>query len=453
MNAINKVYHSPVFENKKILCAIVDQQNLRNKHPALFERMKEISYVLTVRRTAIFPCQVKFFNTIDDATLYGAQFDLLIIQNVGNLLTHNTIFEYIDSYWKSNLDFFMIAFTLDWDSEHGEGWFECHHQMLIINPKKWISLGAPKFGNWETVHDNVPNHTRSEENFHDKYTPYWIEGKPGTTVKKRTKQGWNLIKVGLEAGCKIDNFSTEMRNCRTYLYPESNSNEFYNSISSHDTTSLTNPNQILWIKRQSNRPKIWIFNSEIYHFNVEIDYCDTYFGPAAGFKYLNMLNVNQSMKFVIYDFNQSSLDWIKELKENWDGENLTEYLLSKPQEIQDQYQYVFSSIPENEDILYDGFGGKDKFKELWTKFKTSDVTFNQCNLLDENQVKLLIRENLTGKGFFYFSNIFATDPLIYTIPFKKIQDSFQKFNNILKLFSPIQLHGTDPLGHWINTRL
>jgi hypothetical protein len=229
---------------KKILYAIVDQAEIRHKHSKLFSKIYELTYGMTVRlSSSCMAGDVKYFDNIDDAMKFSISYDIVIIQSIGNFINRNRFFTELDKYVVSNPDFFLLAFTLDWESEKQSGWIECHNQMMVVNVSSWKKLGRPEFGGWETVTEELPNYSRSVENFHDNYTPYWIKGENGTSLHTRTAQGWNFIKTALAAGYRIDNFTEEMRLCRLFIYPEHEPDNLYTAFTSKDNSIVTNPNQ------------------------------------------------------------------------------------------------------------------------------------------------------------------------------------------------------------------
>jgi len=450
------VYYSDlIFPNTKILYAVVDQANVQKKHPLLFNKVKDITCSLTARLSLSTKGGVyKYYNTIDDAMQDSNNFDIVFIQSVGNFIKNNEIITYLEDYYKSNPDFFMVSFTLDWESEHGTGWVECHNQMMVVNTSTWKQIGSPKFGKWETVEEMLPNYTRSEENFHDKYTPYWIKGAPGTSRKVRSRQGWGFIKAALENGIKIDNFTQDMRDCRLYVYPETDSEKLWNAFNTHDTKLVTNPNQKKWIKNLAPVPTIWVYNSEHYKFHIKFDHCDTYVGPAAGFKYLDILTNRDSVDYIFYDFHQKSLDWIKHLKEHWDGNNFTEFLKKQDEEYKSCFKYIHKDILANQTKLFEDFGGEDQFKKLWAKFKSCKAQFVPCDLYDPLQVEsLLARISKKSTPFIYYSNIFSTD---FTLIYRTAEyvESYRSeiINYINEQYPTAITHGTNINGTWVTTK-
>jgi hypothetical protein len=449
---INKTY----LLNKKILYAIVDQDNIRTSHPQLFKKMYDMTYSFSYRMsTSTLAGTVKYFPNIDQCMSHSQDYDIVIMQNVGNFIRINKFFEILDKYGSSNPDFFLMAFTLDWESEKGEGWVEIHNQMMVVNVASWQKLGKPLFGGWEQVTEELPNYTRSEENFHDKYTPLWMQGASGTSIKTRKYPGWGWLKAAFANGVKIDNFPQEMRDCRLYVYPNHESDSFYNSLQSHNTSELTNPNQKKLIDKWFNPKKqIWIFNSEAYRFGIPLAGCDTYFGPSAGFKYLDILVSAPTVKFIFYDYNKESVEWLKLLKTTWDGNDLKGFLSRQPIETKRMYKFINADIDENIKILYSEFGGEEKFKELWQRFRESSAEFVVVDLFNNEQFDdLLALGNGANRPLFYYSNIFSTDFTSMKFSMEELSDAYDNFLNSIEIAYPKAMSfGSNVLGKWIYKR-
>ena len=446
-----------LLKTKKILYAVVDQAEVRNKHNQLFSKMFELTYGMTIRlASSCVDGDVKYFDNVDGAMDNSANYDIVIIQSIGNFINRNRFFSELDNYIVNNPNFFLLAFTLDWQSEKGTGWIECHNQMMVVNVKSWNQLGKPKFGGWETVTEELPNYTRSVENFHDNYTPFWIQGAPGTSTNTRTTQGWNFIKTALTARYRIDNFTEEMRLCRLFVYPEHDSDNLYNAFIHKNNTLVTNSNQRKWIKSMLGTPPvIWIFNSEYYCFAMDMKNVQTYIGPAAGFKYLDFLNYNPTGNFIFYDYHEGSLDWIKKLKDTWDGDNFYQYLQAQPDEVKQHYKFIHGNkfnkenIEKNLQILFKEFGGEEQFKKLWRIFKLSNTTFVKIDLFDKEELTELINLTNDKSIFFNFSNIFATDFTLLNNTIKEVNEIYQNFlAQVKNKFTNVILYGSSPDGKW-----
>lgn len=444
---MNKVYIThKMFEGKRVAFAVVDQMNVKRRHEKLYKKMYDVTWFFTKRLGYTIKSDVYYCDTVDEALNRADDYDIVILQSVGNMIHDNVFLEYVDQYVTENPDFFYVGFTLDWQDNR---WVELHHQMIVINANKWRELGRCEFGWWETKIEPLPHYSRSVENFHDHYTPYWIKGEPGATVGQRKQQGWSMIKCALENRIKIDNFTQEMRNCRLFLYPETDSLKFYESIINGTITDPTmNPNQKRWLKTFSIPPQIWIFNSEAYSFPMSTTKkIETYLGPAAGFKYLDLLKHNETVKFVLYDYNERSVEWLKMLWTEWDGHDLSRYLQSKTDYIK-YYKYINGNIETNIEILHEEFGGEARFLELWTRFRQSEVEFVVTNLYDRASVESL-SARCNGRTLFYYSNIFATDLMVKIMSLEEIEQAHCQAIDIFKQRGNVVTYGTDFLSEWI----
>jgi hypothetical protein len=444
---MNKVYiNHRMFAGKRVAFAVVDQMNIKRRHEKLYKKMYDVTWFFTKRLAGMLKSDAYYANTVDEALALADNYDIVILQSVGNMINDNQFLEYVDEYVAQNPDFFYVGFTLDWQDNR---WVELHHQMIVINANKWRELSRCQYGGWATAIEPLPHYSRSVENFHDHYTPYWIKGEPGATMGQRKQQGWGMIKCALENGIKIDNFTQQMRNCRLFLYPESEPEKFYESIINETITDPTmNPNQKRWLKTFSIPPQIWIFNSEAYYFPLSTTKnIETYLGPAAGFKYLDLLKHNETVKFVLYDYNERSVEWLKMLRDEWDGHDLSKYLQSKTDYIK-YYKYINGNIETNIDILYEEFGGEEQFLELWTRFRQSEVEFVVTNLYDRSSIESL-RGRCDGRTLFYYSNIFATDLMVKIMSLEEIEQAHTQAIDIFKQRGNVITYGTDFLSEWI----
>jgi hypothetical protein len=226
-------------------------------------------------------------------------------------------------------------------------------------------------------------------------------------------------------------------------------------LQSHNTAELTNPNQKKLIDKWFNpKRQIWIFNSEAYKFGIPLAGCDTYFGPSAGFKYLDMLVNTSTVKFIFYDFNKESVEWLKLLKTTWDGNDLKGFLARQPLETKRMYKFINADIDDNIKILYQEFGSEDKFKELWQRFRESSAEFIVVDLFDNDQFEnLLTLANGAIRPLFYYSNIFSTDFTSMKFSTEELRDAYDKFLNSIEIAYPkATTFGSNVLGKWIYKR-
>jgi hypothetical protein len=153
---------------------------------------------------------------------------------------------------------------------------------------------------------------------------------------------------------------------------------------------------------------------------------------------------------VFYDFHEKSLDWIKQLKETWDGNNFPAYLAKQSDEFKKYYKYINGSIEENQKLLFSDFGSEEKFKELWDRFRTCEAVYIKCNLFELNEVKNLLSNTKDETPFFFYSNIFATDYTLLNFTLEEITKKYNDFlSSIFEAYPTAITNGSNQLGDWV----
>jgi hypothetical protein len=144
------------------------------------------------------------------------------------------------------------------------------------------------------------------------------------------------------------------------------------------------------------------------------------------------------------------LDWIRDLKENWDGNDFLSYIKNKPLELKKKYKYINSSVEENQLLLFRDFGSEEKFKKLWNLFKSSDAEFIKCNLFDPDQQTKVLSAVTTPRPVFYYSNIFATDFTMVMFTREEAEEKYREFISRIKNQYPESImYGCDTTGKWL----
>ncbi len=338
---------------------------------------------------------------------------------------------------QENHNYLAAAHILEWQ----EKWYELHHQFVLVNTKKWIAAGSPDYGGWEERIDNLPVVERSFENFHDHYTPLWIKFTGQYADQFHQKQGWNFINQAARNGFEIINWNQEIRNKRTYYYPEDNSERFLQGLKTIDIDPKANANQRNLINQLKVIGKqIWVLNSE----NMDLELMgltyDTIALPAAGFKFLHAIetqSLNKDGKLIIYDYNPLSIDWIKFIYENKD-KNIDD--LIKTFEHRQHFKFFKNNVFGKEGlytkefsdslkITKEFFGGSQKFEGLLELFRNTRVEFLQVDLLkDPNS----LTERFQGNTVVNISNIFCTDFSNAVIGMKATTVMLKTFLNSIK---------------------
>jgi hypothetical protein len=244
--------------------------------------------------------------TITNCT--GMGYDVFVDRNVDYLLktvavnyrvavviSPGTEFLNGDSFFKNIPEnFTLLAHILDC----GEGYFMIHPQCFVLNLEIYKSLDCPVLGqeqHFNTVETVKP--VRSVENIHDDYTPLWIKSGDKNAAYKHVYYGWNLIKTIIEEDLIVEAFDHSQRNDKHYLYRDVDTSE--------------------WIYKRYN----FCLTELVYHSNTGPNFLPLpeckikqLIIPAAGMNWYDTIqNYNRfDIKQIdFYDYNESSLDWIK----------------------------------------------------------------------------------------------------------------------------------------------
>lgn len=359
-----------------------------------------------------------------------------------------------------NQDYLAGAHILDW----GEKYYELHHQFILVNAKSWKKVGRPFFGSTTPSVDFLPIIERSEENFHDDYTPLWVKPSGKFKDTHHERQGWNFIKVAFENNLSILNWDKTIRNKRTYYYPESDSERFLECIENKIYDKNLNINQ----KRFLNLgvridDQIWALNSERINLVNDGDEfkctdIDTIILPAAGLKPLSAFKQGVQGKepsFIFYDFSKASLDWMAHLYGHT-SENFEEIIMSFEQKQKLRVFRTDSIISHTGQLIQqfhdsfkrsvDALGGPEKFIEYLRLFRSSEVKFIHIDLINNFYKLLPFFEG--KKNIFSLSNIYCTDYSNAFVEKQLLHSSFYKLLNALPKITYIT--GFTPNGKFIS---
>lgn len=153
-------------------------------------------------------------------------FEYAVVLSTGTEFTNGTMF-FTELDKLLDRDFFIAGHILD----RQEAYYELHQQCYVINLKQYQALGKPRIGDCEFyVNKTLSKPNRSQDNYHDDYTPTWIEPSGTKDLYKHCRHGWNLINQSLENNLPCIVFNDTLRNSKFYLYPESEK-DFYKQLS------------------------------------------------------------------------------------------------------------------------------------------------------------------------------------------------------------------------------
>ncbi len=346
-------------------------------------------------------------------TAYNENYNYCVVQAAGCQIRNYNFDKDILEFISSN-DFGVAGHPL-WHSDNK--WLELHHQFFIVNLNAWNNVGRPEFGNWEFGERLLPVLTRSEENFHDHYTPLWVKSTGSSALQLDPGQGWKLTSAMFLGGYEVITLTEKIRLSKFYTYPEADTDNFYQRIEKLEVDDTKNWNQNKWIGDSLLvKDQIWLFNSE----NLNIDNAGPYdlvINTASGFKLFDFFRtprLNQDAQIIVYDFNPKSIMWYKFLY-TYPNENLLECIRAFP--FKNNFTWIGQTNAEfTENVAfnkllednYNFFGGHDRFQEYWRMFKNTQVKFYEIDLF-KNPNALSKHLTKKGKKWINLTNIFSTD--------------------------------------------
>tara|TARA_B110000495_G_scaffold76040_1_gene65193 strand:+ start:347 stop:1846 length:1500 start_codon:yes stop_codon:yes gene_type:complete len=385
---------------------------------------------------------------LDEAVQKGKKYCMIACQGLLLFRGQSLIVQSLE-YAKKNPNFFVIAHVMDKKGQHHfttNAYPGLHRQYLFVNLDTWNNLGKPPFDEigffWDRK-QNLKNYKLSAETIHSNYTPAWIESAKGSTKHVITSDGSNWIDIACKKNIRIDNLDNDMRACKVFLYPYSDTEKlesvWYNKQSS-TVDKLTNQSQRGWIRKLAYQEEIE--KDRVYAFNTETlsgegvrttKPIDALFSAAAGFKPLAILNANgfhEGTQIHYFDWCEASLNYKKHLLETWDGYDLHEWLLEH------DLEYNFSSAYRGN---YESFwqqevaehGGREAFKTLWDRYKNLKHEFHIIDIVNESSKLFDKISSITGTTVLWTTNIWSSEMLHWNIEPEVLEEKWKAFELLI----------------------
>lgn len=278
-------------ENRNIVFCLVDRTSIISDSWAN-EIVKNISdYTIsniTIKRYNI----LQGFDENQLLRVASLKYNFGIVLSTGTEFINGTnFFDSVEELIKK--DFFIAGHILD----RKDAFYELHHQCYIVNLQYYKSLDYPMIGDIHLGKKNFQiEPIRSEENYHDDYTPLWV--KPGNEYRSYNHlcHGWNIISTALNNNLPIEIFDNNIRDNKIYYYPE-HSNDFYKHFQ-----------YISYKEKFCVTEHVHSKNSESTNIFKKTKY-DQVVIPASGIGYTDFVSENGTIIF--YDYNDKSLEYWK----------------------------------------------------------------------------------------------------------------------------------------------
>lgn len=426
----------------KYKISVIHSHNYRIKNDKLSIKMRDFTdfYINRMSQNPLHVYDVTHSNTFDEGleTLTGTS-DFIILMSSGNRIYNSKhIMDKIISQFDENENLSMMGHILDRKDE----WYEVHPQFVVIRTKHWLKSGRPSFGLEGDIHNTLTNIVRSDDNFHDDYTPIWVKkGGDDYISDSPLRYGWSMLNGLLSIGFEVSPFTYEIRNMKSYCYPEYNSDKFYSLILNKEyTDNIDYTKRVLLDMLINPNPWVWGFNTEELTIlkKTNSKKYEKVFLPCAGFKFLDLIHSNlidDKSDIVFYDYNIKSIEWFEHLMSSKETD-IVQLIKNRPKEISLMGKRVeplfIGEVPSehlNNHIkeLYEYLGGEESFKDYLTKFRTLNISFIHTNIIEDHGP--IVREFINGNNLINISNIFSTD---YINLFYTKEEREQLFDSFIK---------------------
>lgn len=373
-------------------------------------------------------------------------------------------------YAENNPDFFVIGHIMDKNEQKNDftkSYYPgLHRQYLFVNLATWQKLGSPAFDEPGIFWDRKPelqNYELSADTVHSDYTPEWIQRAEGTAKYLSTSDGSNWINIACRNNIRIDNLTNDMRDCKIFLYPYSDTEllaQVWYDKRSPLVDQLSNQAQRAWLRKLGYQEEIE--KDRVYAFNTETlsgegarapGPIDALISPAAGFKPLSILSANgfkDTTEVHYFDWCEASLNYKKELLETWDGLDLDKWLLDR------DLKYNFSSTYRGTykqywDLEVSEHGGPEKFKELWDRYRKLTHGFHIVDIVNHPETLFDVINSCSGVRVLWTTNIWSSEMLHWNVEPEILEERWKHFQSLIP--SDLTLYGHDYIAYDMQSRV
>lgn len=302
-----------------------------------------------------------------------------------------------------------------------------HEQFLILDLKKWESLGRPSLeqpcvGTPSTFRE----HFRSAENIHDDYTPLWLNPVPfGEEAsikieKKSGRSGWctQLLAAAIEKRQTVINVPLGLRHTKKFSYPRAGRDWQYQEIKQAIQEFLL-----------TEKNKVYVVNNEPLHVSTPEGFGpDQLISVSAGLKPAALVyqfwKDDDPAEINIIDFSQPALQYTQELIRSSTPDK-TKFIMKK-WFMRTHSEDTSWQLAEDyfHSIIRDSFDGD--FQNLLNSFhKMRKARFSHGDIINNPEIiSGLLKPHL--KPYFWHSNAFSSNASLYTKTSEELSLSYRK---------------------------
>ena len=366
----------------------------------------------------------------------GMKYTHVIVFSIGLVLEDiRDLIEGLGNQLKTNPK--IVGHILHHGINDNSNFFTLHDQTLMLSKEAVDSLRRDDF-----VFNNSQNYktdkwikvARTDENFHDNYTPLkiWKDQSNDVISMEKTYDdgfGEDLIQYAMSKDWQIDNFNDMCRISKKYSYYYEQPEKFQHYIEQplevihSDKQEMTETqydflSSMKEFAKIGNHTKWYGYNNEDLEKGMPDSNYDLFVGVASGFLpwlYLSHYNFTDNAKVLLVDINDLALDFQRWFLETYNPEKNLSWqdwikLYSKYNK---NVQGVWSPrfIEQSNEVWKQH---KPLIDSKWEKIKNYDYTF-ECNSMITKE-KNLVYEFLkqANQPMVWMSNIFTYDGTVFS---------------------------------------
>lgn len=335
-------------------------------------------------------------------SLCKMDFDLACVWFEGTFPTssefEDELLKLVDGEWKHER--WMVAGHI-LNHENRGRYPHWHHQVIVINLKEFAKSNPPLTRTLE----KRPRFKASEENFHDDYTPFYLDPLPDASPGMETRSQYldSLIPNSLKLGYRVYNLPQSVRDHKFCIYAEDNIEETEKWLLDPDFLEGKTPQQrkefghdldedkmeLYGLKNQSTQV-LYITNTEsIPKDNATPVPFTQMFLPCSGLNQFwhleRSLDTLQTVNF--FDFNPYAIKWTKKVIEEYDpADNFTEFYENNIMDVIGDEVIDPACCIYDEDLylgLVENFGGQAEWERKINAIKKLSIDFVQLDAVKE----------------------------------------------------------------------
>jgi len=292
-----------------------------------------------------------------------------------------------------------------------------HHQHINLNVTMWKNIGCP------SLNERWDEHKVSKHNYHDDYTPFWIEPKDRPMIL---------------------NFTHKERKRKSFSYYR-DYNDAWNNI--FNVWDYVDKNDFYFTRFMTRIQKsFYIFNTESFKIRKKVpeEKFDVLFSPTAGYSAEAIVDkLDFDGEVILYDYVQQNLDLKKMIVEmNMSLEELNIFRHTTNKKIVDNVgNYITTRRAST-------FGTHERLRKMQARMRDEqDIEYWLMDIISPDYNRLL--KKIKGKNvFFDASNIFSYHVSHANYTLYELVFSYNTLKEVLSQSNICWFQGTKPTKQW-----